>query len=260
MRLKARPPWSCLPAGGEFAHASGRQLRFSRISMARTGRGGGGKTDLPVCAEHGWPRGRRRRAAEANRDRAGRPRNRIALDLPSMQLRDFSKGTRGVATLICAPFALHRSTIADFARHHSLVEALRAAGIHRLHLTDWRSASPEMRFLSIDGLLADLNVAVDHLGGAVDLIGICQGGWMSLALCGAFSRQGAEARDRRCSGRSGSRRVASFGGGEGSSTVIVRGSGRARRRSCARTANARALGFGRSRLRLHSTDPAMPGR
>ena len=43
-----------------------------------------------------------------------------------------------------------------------------------------------MRYLSIDGLLADLNVAVDHLGGAVDLIGICQGGWMGLVYAARF--------------------------------------------------------------------------
>jgi hypothetical protein len=46
-------------------------------------------------------------------------------------------------------------------------------------VTDWRSATPEMRFFSIDSYLADLNVVVDELGGCANLIGVCQGGWMA---------------------------------------------------------------------------------
>ena len=43
-----------------------------------------------------------------------------------------------------------------------------------------------MRFLSIDNYLADLNVLVDELGGAVDLVGLCQGGWMALVYAARF--------------------------------------------------------------------------
>jgi poly(3-hydroxyalkanoate) synthetase len=53
-------------------------------------------------------------------------------------------------------------------------------------MADWRSASAGMRFLGIDDYLAALNVLVDHLGGLVDLIGLCQGGWLSLAYAGRF--------------------------------------------------------------------------
>src|SRR5260370_20802476 len=53
-------------------------------------------------------------------------------------------------------------------------------------MTDWRSASAEMRFLGIDEYLADLNVLVDRVGGMVDLIGLCQGGWLSLVYAGRF--------------------------------------------------------------------------
>jgi poly(3-hydroxyalkanoate) synthetase len=108
------------------------------------------------------------------------------VELPTMRLRDFSIAATGVPTLICAPFALHGSSIADFAHGHSLVEALRSHEIDRLFVTDWRSATPDMRFLSIDGYLADLNVAVDDLGGKVDLVGICQGGWMGLVYAARF--------------------------------------------------------------------------
>ena len=78
------------------------------------------------------------------------------------------------------------AAIADLAPGHSLVAALQGAGLRRLFVTDWRSAAPEMRFLTIDNYLADLNVLVDQLGEAVDLIGLCQGGWMALVYAARF--------------------------------------------------------------------------
>jgi len=112
--------------------------------------------------------------------------NKVKLELPTMRLRDFSTARDGVPTLICAPFALHGSTIADFAPGHSLVRVLRQAGLHHLLVTEWRSATPQMRFFCIDNYLADLNVAVDELGGAVELVGICQGGWLALIYAARF--------------------------------------------------------------------------
>ena len=43
-----------------------------------------------------------------------------------------------------------------------------------------------MRFRGIDDYLADLNVLVDHIGAPVDLIGLCQGGWMALTYAARF--------------------------------------------------------------------------
>lgn len=113
-------------------------------------------------------------------------RNEVRLELPTMRLRDFSTGDTGHAVLICAPYALHAANIADFAPGHSVVQSLSESGLSRLLVTDWRSASPEMRFLSIDSYLADLNVAVDEVGAPVDLIGLCQGGWMALLYAARF--------------------------------------------------------------------------
>jgi poly(3-hydroxybutyrate) depolymerase len=112
--------------------------------------------------------------------------NRIALELPSMRLREFSAEGDNIATLVCAPLALHDATLTDFAPDHSLVAALRMAGLRNVFVTDWRSASPEMRFFSIDNYLADLNVVVDELGGCVNLIGVCQGGWMALVYAARY--------------------------------------------------------------------------
>jgi poly(3-hydroxybutyrate) depolymerase len=112
--------------------------------------------------------------------------SKVALALPAVRLRDFSTSSEGVPTLICAPFALHGATIADFAPHHSLVAALQGAGLRRMHVTDWCSATPEMRYWCIDDYLAALNVLIDELGGALDLIGLCQGGWLALAYAARF--------------------------------------------------------------------------
>ena len=110
----------------------------------------------------------------------------VALELATVRLRDFSSAPEGRAVLLCAPFALHGATVADFAPGHSLVQSLRAAGLRRLFVSEWRSATPDMRFLAIDDYLAALNVLVDELGGSVDLVGLCQGGWLSLIYAARF--------------------------------------------------------------------------
>lgn len=113
--------------------------------------------------------------------------NAVALQLPSMRLREFSQGGSGQPpVVVCAPYALHGALLVDFAPGHSLVEALQKEGVSRIYVPDWRSATPEMRYLSIDNYLADLHVAIDEIGVPVDLVGLCQGGWLSLVYAARF--------------------------------------------------------------------------
>lgn len=112
--------------------------------------------------------------------------NAVALELKTVRLRDFSKAQEGLPTLLCAPFALHGAVSADIAPGHSLVAMLREAGLGRLYVADWRSATADMCYFAIDNYLADLNVLVDHLGGKVDLVGLCQGGWLALVYAARF--------------------------------------------------------------------------
>jgi len=112
--------------------------------------------------------------------------NTVALELKCVRLRDFSTAQQGVPTLLCAPYALHGAGVVDLAPGHSLVAALRAAGLANLFVTHWRSADADMRFLAIDDYLADLNVLIDQLGSRVDLVGLCQGGWLSLLYAARF--------------------------------------------------------------------------
>ncbi len=111
--------------------------------------------------------------------------NRARLDLRSMVLRDY--GTEdGLATLVIAPFAGHTAVIADYHRGQSLIETLLANGITRLALTDWKSATDDMKDLEIDNYLADMIVAIDDLGGRVNLVGLCQGGWVAAMVAARF--------------------------------------------------------------------------
>jgi poly(3-hydroxybutyrate) depolymerase len=115
----------------------------------------------------------------------------VRLDLATMLLRDRGDDDRGAAmpTLIVAPFALHDSSIADFARGHSLAEAFAAAGLGQVAMTQWKSATEDMRDFGIDTYLSDLNVAVDDLGGRVALVGLCQGGWLATAYAARFPKK-----------------------------------------------------------------------
>lgn len=113
--------------------------------------------------------------------------NRVLLDLRTMVFRDYSKpGGDGVPTVIDAPYAGHSAMIADYHQGQSLIETLLASGLERVFLTDWKSASDDMKDLEIDQYLAELNVCVDDLGGRVNLVGLCQGGWMAAMYAARF--------------------------------------------------------------------------
>jgi poly(3-hydroxybutyrate) depolymerase len=115
--------------------------------------------------------------------------NRILLDLDTMLLRDFSPTevpNSVVPVLVDAPYAGHSSTVADYAKGHSLVETLQAGGVARVLVTDWKSATEAMKDFGIDKYLADLDKAVQHLGDSVHLVGLCQGGWMSAMYAARF--------------------------------------------------------------------------
>jgi poly(3-hydroxybutyrate) depolymerase len=113
--------------------------------------------------------------------------NRIMLDLRTMKFRDYSKeGADSLPTVVDAPYAGHSAMIADYHKGQSLIETLLENGLDRVFLTDWKSASEDMKDLEIDQYLAELNVCIDDLGGCVNLIGLCQGGWMSAMYAARF--------------------------------------------------------------------------
>ena len=112
-------------------------------------------------------------------------RNKVRLDLRTMVLRDYGK-PGGIPTLIDAPHAGHTAMVADYHKGQSLVETLLANGIGHIALTDWKSATADMKDLEIDNYLAEMVVAIDDLGGRVNLVGLCQGGWVSAMIAARF--------------------------------------------------------------------------
>ena len=111
--------------------------------------------------------------------------NRPRLDLRTMVLRDYGTPS-GLPTLVDAPYAGHTAVIADYHRGQSLIETLLANGIGHVALTDWKSATEDMKDLEIDNYLADMIVAIDDLGGRVNLVGLCQGGWVAAMVAARF--------------------------------------------------------------------------
>jgi len=111
--------------------------------------------------------------------------NRARLNLRTMVLREYGE-PGGIPTVVDAPHAGHTAMIADYHKGQSLIETLLSNGISHVALTDWKSATLDMRDLEIDNYLAELLAAIDDLGGRVNLIGLCQGGWLSAMLAARF--------------------------------------------------------------------------
>jgi len=128
---------------------------------------------------------------EVSKTQVERPRpawatpNKTVLQLHTMALRDFSRGD-GPPVLVLPPYAGHTSTIADFQPGQSLVATLLGHGCGRVWVADWHGATPEMKDYDVDNYLADINVAVDELGGRVRLVGLCQGGWCASMVAARF--------------------------------------------------------------------------
>jgi poly(3-hydroxybutyrate) depolymerase len=113
--------------------------------------------------------------------------SRAMLDLRTMVFRDYSApGATGIPTIVDAPYAGHSAMIADYHKGQSLIETLLGNGLARVFLTDWKSATEDMKDLEIDQYLAELNACVDDLGGRVNLVGLCQGGWLSAMYAARF--------------------------------------------------------------------------
>ena len=71
----------------------------------------------------------------------------------------------------------------------SLVQTLLANGVGHVALTDWKSATGDMKDLEIDNYLAEVVVAIDDLGGRVNLVGLCQGGWVAAMIAARFPKK-----------------------------------------------------------------------
>jgi len=119
--------------------------------------------------------------------------NTIAFETPLARLRDFTPPqhahTDVVPTLVLPPQAGHSSCIVDFSPDQSQLGAIREAGLVRVFSMDWKRATQATKNAGIDDYLAVLEAAVDHVGGRVNLIGDCQGGWLAVIYAALHPEQ-----------------------------------------------------------------------
>lgn len=145
----------------------------------------------PLASMEMWRRALEPPVADDTVDAAPRwtTPSRLLLELPILRLWDFSTGDGATPALLITPYALHDARIGDLAPGHSLVAALLGDHPRGLYLAEWKSATPATRDHGIDELLATVNVAIDEIGAPVDLIGLCQGGWLSLIYAARFPKK-----------------------------------------------------------------------
>lgn len=97
----------------------------------------------------------------------------------AIRLLQFNNGN-GVPLVIIPPQAGHHSYIADFGEDQSLVQCAMEYSDRPVFAIEWKSCTFERRFEGITDLLQQLDTAVDWAGGTATLVGLCQGGWLSV--------------------------------------------------------------------------------
>ena len=109
-------------------------------------------------------------------------KHKIIAEWPIARLRDFSsRNTRDqVATLLLPPQAGHDSCIVDYDPQQSQIRTALKAGLTRVLSLDWVGATDATKNASIEDYLAVISETVDRLGGRVNLVGDCQGGWLAV--------------------------------------------------------------------------------
>jgi len=107
--------------------------------------------------------------------------NEVVLESPVVRLRDFCAGSRARVrpTLVLPPQAGHDSCIVDFSERQSQVQTIRAAGLERLWSLDYKGATRATRDAGIEDYLDFVDRCVEHIGGPLNLVGDCQGGWLA---------------------------------------------------------------------------------
>ncbi len=125
--------------------------------------------------------------------------NRVVFEAPVARLRDFSSRSRSdvVPTLVLPPQAGHDSCIVDYSVEQSQMQTILSAGLKRAYSLDWIGATRATKDAGIDDYLQVIDESIDRLGGTVNLIGDCQGGWLATIYSALRPRANQHAHDRR---------------------------------------------------------------
>jgi poly(3-hydroxybutyrate) depolymerase len=112
----------------------------------------------------------------------------IVTEWPIARLRDFSSASprEKIPTLLLPPQAGHDSCIVDYDPQQSQIRTARDAGLTRVFSLDWIGATAATKDASIEDYLAVISEAVESLGGRVNLVGDCQGGWLAVIYAALY--------------------------------------------------------------------------
>ena len=105
--------------------------------------------------------------------------NDVVESSPLSVLRRFGSARAGRPLLVLPPQAGHHSCIVDYGAGQSQVRTALAAGYRQVHVLEWLGATEETKNASIRDYLDVVGSAIARMGGAVDLVGDCQGGWLA---------------------------------------------------------------------------------
>ena len=107
--------------------------------------------------------------------------NTVVFEAPLARLRNFSPEGRSrvLPTLVLPPQAGHDSCIVDFSPAQSQMRTILTAGLDRAYALDWVGATASTKDATIDDYIDVMDRAIEHVGGRVNLIGDCQGGWLA---------------------------------------------------------------------------------
>lgn len=114
--------------------------------------------------------------------------NQVCLMLCMLSLCEYGKFVvvYVVLMLVVVFYVGYILVIVDYYYGQSLVEMLMEYGVLYVFLIDWYSVSEDMKDLEIDNYLVDFCVVIDEFGGCVNLVGLCQGGWILVMIVVCF--------------------------------------------------------------------------
>lgn len=108
--------------------------------------------------------------------------SRFVKEWPLGRLRDYSTADADpnmVATVVLPPQAGHDSSIVDFSQDQSQIMVGRDSGCERIYTLEWVAATQDTKDATIDDYMVMLRETADLLGGRINLVGDCQGGWLA---------------------------------------------------------------------------------
>lgn len=116
--------------------------------------------------------------------------NEIVWETSCLKLRSFSipeevdaapstSSVHRTPVLIVTP-QINHSFICDYTPKQSLVRTFQKAGFTDVYCTEWKSATLDRADETLDAILYAIEQTIDQIGEPVHLVGLCQGGWMSL--------------------------------------------------------------------------------